>query len=243
MYNDLVQLAVLMDKLAPELLEHFKEQAIAAKAAFLPLDLAALRGQGDYEFSQALMNVYQGCALYPDKEIQEKLGAAGLKPLYLRWFIDIKSILEQLDAIIGDGVVKMNRTKVLLLIKWHLDAKINTYLMYWFKFTEPLNDKLYVTRIKADIYKICRRRKRGGGQPLFYKDEYDQKLNELIDFYERAVGDPQQVRRMMLQNLDGNTRKSFLKRIIEICSTAKKNNAFYRRFLHFFSLFAPTRSY
>ena len=227
-----------------EALSLFYEWGEDAKKAIpfiLHADLPELKKEISHPlFVYVLSVLYKATALTPYREVKEKFEDVGLLPLHQRWFIPHQFILSELYHIVSDGEVTLRLWDCLQGIKDHLDIKINTDLMKWGGFTAPVNGKRYATKLKADFNNILRRRRySGGGQPLKDLGAYDRELNELLDLIIQHTGDASKASKAIMQLSDGNTKKTFLRRIVESADTTLKKDAFYRRFFALFRLICP----
>lgn len=223
-----------------QLVHRLREEAEAAKAHFLSLDLAAVL-HDKLTLGREVRAVYQSTALFPDEGVIQRLKVLGLKDAYLIWFKPVEAILTHFDDITADDTVTMDKNLALLWVRFHLDNKVGVDLFSFLRLTSALHDNPHAPRFAADLRKLYRKRKRAIklGRPLLLKGEYEQLLYGLIQDADHAVGDPELAEAIFMQVATGNTRKVYLSRIVAACSTQKKNNAFYRRFFPLFKLICP----
>jgi hypothetical protein len=136
-------------------LTHICEEA---KVSYSPLVPWGMKQIDELFLAECLRVFYQATALFPSPEIKQRLLSVDFAARYHIWYIDLKDILHQLDAITEDGQVKMNKAQILQVIKNHLDIKINMEIFYWQRMLEPLNGKAFTPKIKRHFYNLLRRR-------------------------------------------------------------------------------------
>lgn len=230
----------LSDSHATDLIESWHADAELLKDCF-PIEqlLAFKQKPSSLPLALALKTFYLAVSLFPDDEVRERLEKIGLsRSLHQRWFIPLSDLLEAYRLLTDDGYVQLSLSNVLIATLGHLRIKINTDLMIWLGMTAELNDKLYATRLKKDIYTLYRRLKNGPSsiRPL---TAYEEALLEIITRLEEITGDPKEARKLMLQFSAGNTKKNLLRWLVESATAVKRDNAFYRRFFPLFKLLCP----
>jgi hypothetical protein len=222
-----------------EVFQQWNEEAMQAFQRIVGTDINALKEQSLPKYHYFLNRTYQATCLHPSKEITHWFKEQGFKRMHLQWFIALEEVLQAINHITEGGEIKLFKKSVLLLIKAHLEIKISALILRFAGFTASHNDKPFATNLKKDLANIYRRKDYAEGLPLKVQGEYDQLMNALIEELEQVAGDKEEARRNLLQISDGNTKKTFLKMMVQCCEHNPGTDAFYRRFFPLFQLICP----
>ena len=223
------------------LIKGFRKRAAAAKTQLLSADLEALSQHSYLEITQTLIWAYRELAFFPDPEIINWFREAGIKKHRLTRFIPIEDIQREINLITGDGKVWMPKGRILFLIKVHLDVQIANEVLHWVEFTAPLNGKPAVSKIKAEFYKMFRRRRYAKGSPRLFKNEMDRDLHRMIDLFEKQMGSKKETETDLLDFVGGNT-DTILFKSIRALSKFENKSKYKRRFMPLIKLLSTHHS-
>jgi hypothetical protein len=239
MNNPLEEYVQLMNATPEEMIHYWTCRAAEEKYQFLHTDLTALKKRDEAEYLFYLNQVYAALAFFPFKEVRKKLASEGFTLFYQQWFIPLSDILKELENIASDREVEFGEPHPLILIKAHINNKIQRDLLLWQNYTSPLNGKRHTTLVKKVFYNLYRKRTYHAGKPLHLEEEHEIVMNKIINELEKIIGDSEMARKIILQITDGNTKKIFLRGIVEDCIEHPRTDAFYRRFFRLFRLICP----
>lgn len=228
-----------LDKEPNQLLREWQEAAERVKTLFLQENLHQRKKEYPDQFVDYLKEVFSATALFMDDAMLLKLKNIGLDWLVLQWMIPLEKILEELNRIELNGGVTLPRTNALVYIKGHIDASWLTDLQIAFDYTVPVNKNPFTTVIKSMFHRLYRNRNKQTGQFPAAKNEGEQKVIDMILALETHTGMPELLEKSLKQLSGGNTKKTFLKSIVDSDEVHPRTNQYYRNFFPLFVLINP----
>ncbi|MBS1586778.1 MAG: hypothetical protein JSS82_14675 [Bacteroidetes bacterium] len=190
----------------------FKEYTHYAEA-FLSWDYEPIKRERPKTFAALLAMFAKAFVFFRGKAVEEKFEQMGLTDQFSKWFVDYDHICEMLQSV-NEQKVFCDPLLVLSIIHLYLDSKINNEVLIMldhYKKHDGSEKKNVAFKLFHDYFERRKYSKEHQGS----RSEFDKELDNISASLEVFFENEYQMRRYLLDNIQGKTEKHLLPSLLE----------------------------
>lgn len=191
-----------------------------------------------------LTSIYSALQFFPTTAIIEKFNTIGFKKSELKFFIDIKQIIQEIDNINQSPNVRIKYESTIKLLKIHFTYKITDLVQKHFDLVGNKKSGAIYNEAHNSLFDFFRNFSNFQKyNTKFLENDKNKLFLEILNQANAVESSDAVFRKNILDNTQGKTEKSILKEIIDFCVYYKcSEGELYRTIFGFYKIIMPDSS-